>query len=439
MKKLFIAGLLLLSTVAAQAVDKIYSVYDFSGGLLDIYSAERMPDKFSPFMANVKLDEDMGITVKTGSIRDNTTPISSAPITSLYNYRKNDGTHYLIAQSSYSLFYSKGTGSYILIKNTFTTTDLMTYSTALDNLYGGNGTDNEWYWDGSTITDFTVTNSTSMVKARYHCWFKNHLFRAGVNGTLSTLYYSAIQDPADNEGGIFVSQDDGDKITGVFPSATGDYLIITKQFSTWGLYGSGTDDWTLKCINPSIGCLYGTTVDYLNGNVIWVSGRGVELFDGTQFTLLSQNIDNQIKNLKQLNVNSSIINQNGDWGTGSVSVNIDTTTNAGRVSMASYLDQSVSTTGAGGYPSLVAGYYYIRQSFQLERNSNLTKVVIYNQYPTPPLRAHAARSGRARCELGHVGLGLGVGLGEHGSGSRRVNEVRPGGAVVTCVHRTLAR
>jgi hypothetical protein len=178
-----------------------------------------------------------------------------------------------------------------------------------------------------------------MVKARYIAYYYNKMFYAGVDGAMSTVYWSKYLDPANIP--VFnyanINAQDGDVITGL--QVTSDNkLKIYKKRSIWEMYPSGIADdgetnFDFRMLSQSIGCIYGTTIDELDGRPIFVSARGVELYDGT-FNLISAPIDNYIKNLRQMHIGSSIITQDtaDDWGAGS-GTNIDTTTYSGSVAI----------------------------------------------------------------------------------------------------------
>ena len=356
--------LLTLFSISSYSADKIKFIYDYSGGLTDVASPDRIADKYTTDLVNVDLDEDSGFVTRKGLVKYNTTPTEGlASHDSGYVYKKSNGTHYFISQSSNSIFYSDGSGSLTALIGSLSNSVRSTYATALDVLYGGNGTNNEWSWNGTTLTSYDVSNSTNMVKGLYHCFYKNRMFRAGVTGFLSTLYWSELIDPANGGTGtnfVYVSQDDGGFITGLYPSPTGDYLIIFKNTSIWGLYGD-YPNWRLKCINSSVGCLYNSSVDYLNNDIVFVSHRGIEKFDGLNLTLISEPVDKQIKALPQLNVGIASWEQTSaaDWGAGT-GTNIDTTTYNGSVAIENsilHISSNSNSTEAAYFGSCENLYY----------------------------------------------------------------------------------
>lgn len=333
--------------MTACSADKTLDMYDFTGGLVDRISADRMALKFTPDCKNVCLDADAGISTREEYIDANSTALTgSQSVLSGYVYKQDDGDQYAIIQSSNSLFAGNSASGLTVISSTFTLNKRMTYESFLGNVYGGNGTDCEWKWDGVTFTSYTVLNSTNMVKAKYHALWQNRMFRAGVTSSPLTIYYSNINvtaagapdpDPADLGDGTnweYIPAN-GDIITAIKPSEDGSQLYIWTNESTWALIGNSKENWVLKCKSPDIGCISGETIDYLNGSMILVSKRGIEKFNGDTYTLLSGNIDKQIRGLSQLNgrIGGRLIQTtSADWGSGT-GTNIDTTTYSGSVTI----------------------------------------------------------------------------------------------------------
>jgi hypothetical protein len=371
MKRILLALVSLTLYTSSFAQSKI-DLYDFSKGLMDMVSADRIPDGYTPSCLNKFLDADMGIVTRTGYTKYNTTALTGEQsVSELYNYKKNDGTKYIIAYSSNSLFSSTGNGSFTNIKQGLSSTARPSFTTALDECYGGNGVDDEFSFNGTTFTVYTVANSTNIVKAKYHCWFGNRMNYAGVTGTLSTLYYSELGQPVNLGNGTnwdYISQDDGDVITGIFPSPDGSYMVIFKNYSTWGRFGTNPRTWSIKCISPTIGCLYGTTVDYLDGDMVFMSSRGVERFDGVTFTEISKPIENQIGALWQLNLGEQLWSQDTpeDWNAG-YGVNIDSLTYPGSIAISSPVVISSKLETYSQYDLQCESYYY---QFPFRSNAN---------------------------------------------------------------------
>lgn len=65
------------------------------------------------------------------------------------------------------------------------------------------------------------------------------------------------------------------------------HLVIFKRRSVWILYGTSVEDFTLRQLRTSIGCIDPRSVVVCDEGVYFASQQGFELFDGTRFTTLS--------------------------------------------------------------------------------------------------------------------------------------------------------
>lgn len=345
-----ILALLLLLPVTACAATGAIQVKDF-GGMQDVIAADKMNHKYATDCQNVILDEYRGSIVKRrGFTKYNTTALTGGQsIKKQFVYKQQDGDEYIIVHSSNSIFYSlNGSGSFSILTSTITT-DTYSFTTGRDYLIGSNGTDNPLAWNGTTLIHYTTNNSTGMVKGKYIVYWNNRLFIAGVSSYLSTLYYSEANNP--QHIGTFnyinINVADGDYITGLL--VWNNRLIVFKRFSAWEVQEVSAGVFVIRLLSQEIGCLYEESIAEVRGFPMWVSHRGVELYDGN-FNLVSEPIDNQIKALKQLNIGVEAWTQTtaADWGAGT-GTNIDTTTYDGSVGIVSEYHDECSTTTTNSY------------------------------------------------------------------------------------------
>ena len=381
MKKL-ILFLLLCFPVLSYAEFSSHQLDTF-GGFVDILEADILGEKYSPDCLNVLTDEFGVISKRRGYTPYLTSPLSELqPFRSMYAYGQQGGGSFLIYESSSSVYYSPGDGTSNAIIQARDTGYRHTYAILKDFLYGSNGSQDLWRSSCSAsgvYTEFTVANSTNMVKARYICSYYNKMFYAGVDGARSTVYWSKYLVPLNINAFNYVNinAQDGDIITGMFVTSD-NKMKVFKTYSTWELYPTGVDssgetNFDFRNLSMSIGCLYQQTIDELNGYVAFVSARGVEQYDGA-FNLISQPIDNFIKTLNQFKITQGtlIYDTAPDWGNGS-GVNIDTTTTSGSVIMPS--TWSYTST------NIVNSYIwtrYLRQSFLTSSQNDLLSIEISN-------------------------------------------------------------
>lgn len=295
---------ILLAAVNLFAQDdfpQTYKLWDFRGGLIDKWSSLKLPDNASPDCANVIIDDDNAIQKRTGYVKFNSVSLGSYYISNLYVYNKVNGSSYLIANTSSCIYAALTDGTFSLIKSGLNPNYDCRFVTANDLLYETNGSTNPVFkWSGNDTVDLP-----DLPKCKYIAWYKNKLFLANASGLQSNLYYSTTLNPEDfsgeGSGVLFVSNNDGDVITGLMPYQ--DILIIWKRYSTWALYGNSKNNFELECIDSRVGCLYDIAATQYKGNVIWISHRGIELFNGQNITKLSTPIDNTMNLLRQLKPN----------------------------------------------------------------------------------------------------------------------------------------
>ena len=331
LKRAFISFLFLFSLLNYISAEQ-FSLQDFSGGLVDRFTADRIADKYSPDMLNVYVDKDSGITKRRGYIKYLSTALTEQQkIRSIHTYPKNNGTDYFLFNSSWSIYYSLGGGDKTSLVSGKNSAYNYIFANALDYVYGSNGNDNMFMWDGATYTEYTAANSTNVPKGDIMIWHKNRLWIAGVTGQLSTLFYSQLIDPPNfgivaTDNMEYLSQNDGDYITGLWSME--DILLVFKRYSVWGLYGTAPSNWVIRCIDAHIGCLYQSSIASYKGYPTWLSREGIMQFDGVKLNNISGGIDNFVKGLNQLEIKKQILTDTNqeDFRAGTEFIAVDTFT-----------------------------------------------------------------------------------------------------------------
>lgn len=365
MRKLLILWLLFLPIFSYGEEGTIYSQTVF-GGLQTDKTKDDIGLTNTPDCQNVYLDEYIGaITKRTGSVKDNTTALGgNLWIRELYTYKRYDGTHYLLANSSTSIFSSSGDSNYSTLLGGQNATNTFDFTTAKDYVYGANGV-NIFKSSGTTTTILGVTNSTGVpTTAKYIKYANNRMFYAGMATSPSVVWWSEINDPDNVQtyNYINVNVSDGDSITGIFPYQG--KIIITKERSTWQLTEFAVGSFSISPISLNIGCLYQSTMQTWLNFPVWMSHRGIELYDG-QFNLISQPIDPSIKALSQIDksVNQVSVNSATEWSEGS-GTNIDTTTYSGSVAIKKTFISNTTDTYAHSSGSDFSSAYQTRARIQ---------------------------------------------------------------------------
>lgn len=369
MKKLLLGLLLFTSTVFGDSTPFI----EFKGGI-DVITPDKQSETFSTFdgIKNVRTDDLSQIIKCRGTVKDNTTALTgSLGGRSAYVYNQADGDSYKIVESSNSVFYSKGDTNYTAIITTISSSYVHDYTTINDNLYGTNGYDSVWYWDGSNLYE-----STNTPKGKYIEAWRQRNWVAGVSGNASRLYYSTALDPESYPALNFIdiATNDGDYITGLLVS--GNDMYVTKTRKTYKIVEYESGAFTYVQISNEIGCLYNSTMVNFQNYPTWLSDRGIEQYTN-KFNLLSYPIDNFVKDLRQLTADSSLVTLTTaeDWGEGS-GVNIDTTTTSGSVEIENYNHATGESESGSNIGTNTPGVYY-RQAFNVPYEIIVSTVEIY--------------------------------------------------------------
>lgn len=77
-------------------------------------------------------------------------------------------------------------------------------------------------------------------------------------------------------------------ITGLASAGNGSVLLIFKRDRTFGLFGSSEDNFEIRLISSTYGCIDSHGIVAYDGGVIFPSARGLILYDGVSFRDLTQ-------------------------------------------------------------------------------------------------------------------------------------------------------
>lgn len=172
-----------------------------------------------------------------------------------------------------------------------------------DRVFIANGADPLLSWDGQTVVEMTGTRQVEWPPGsgeyvtvkngpgagpRFVQQFADRLFAGGTPLFPDTLFYSRLLDPdtwTDPETGIDylldVSPGDNQQITGLV--RTREQLTIFKSHSTYYLIGYDPEEWVLRRVSDSVGCVAPGSIVEMDGRTIWLSARGVYMDDGVHF------------------------------------------------------------------------------------------------------------------------------------------------------------
>jgi len=151
-----------------------------------------------------------------------------------------------------------------------------TGSSATEKMYGVDGKNKAFQFDGTTFTQLTTGMTTDTpTHVGVH---KNHLFLSFGGGSIQ---HSGVGDPTSwtlntgaGELGI------GTEITNV-DSMRGNALVISGEDRVSILYGTSSVDWDLKSFTSELGVVANTT-KLIDAGLVWFNGRSVTYLSTTQ-------------------------------------------------------------------------------------------------------------------------------------------------------------
>lgn len=247
---------------------------------------------------NFYFDEDWSLSRRNGyAVYNLTACTGSQSIRGLWAFNATDGTKYLIAFSSNSMYSSKGDGTCSVISiaganwNLSSTADMQCVQTQ-GQLACGDGV------DAPFITD--VVSSSTLAGAPIGPLmgtFRNRLLISGVAGNLTQLYLSgelnikdwtvpAVQLTTSPAIISINGVNDGMKPNCLMGEFQNQYLI-GRDYDLFALSGYDNRDFTLRRVSNQVGCIEPKSVQEVNNQLLWISKRGVELYTGTQITPVS--------------------------------------------------------------------------------------------------------------------------------------------------------
>lgn len=147
----------------------------------------------------------------------------------------------------------------------------------------------------------TATASTNLVvpNPKFIATHANRVWALDGN----SLYFSTLDtsvdeecfndfDTSNNAGQINISFSKGDVGTGLY-SLNG-YLYIFSRNSIWELLGTSPNNFDLRNVSNEIGMIDKRTLVEYNSQLIFLSDKGIYIFDGANLTNISENVVNNL-------------------------------------------------------------------------------------------------------------------------------------------------
>lgn len=312
---LFFSGVL-------SAEEAEFSLSDFSGGLYSNQSGNRIPDNAVTAMENFYSDIPGECIERNGYEKRDTTILGGTKaVTGLWEFVDNTGQQWIISFSSQSYYRNTLGNTPTKFGQNTTVNTPPDCAVNLGKIWCVNGTDNLWWFDGSTTGTVTGAPIGTLIEP-----WRTRVVIANITSAQSTVRFSADGDGTTwTLGGLatdpFAIQiggaNDGFNVTCLWGSYL-DNLIAARKKDTWYVSGFDQADVELRNISKEIGCIQAGTMREFDGSLLFLSNRGMEEMRGITITNISEPIrditDSLIKNTG--NFRSTTLDSQSDFSPG---------------------------------------------------------------------------------------------------------------------------
>ena len=331
MKRFYLIAICLTASILYAEQKATVSFRDFTGGLNDTIPSIYLQPNESPNAQNVVFDEFPGQLQKRGGAKE----IGRIPATStgtfIMSLKRADGSEYLIARDSATLYSTKDGVNYTILKGDLNPS----FSLDCEIIYN-----DVWCVDGSTWVIKATTGNAILLDgspsgearppiAKYIEFENDIVWLANSTGSKSGVFFSRLTNDQgflirpdsttawlfDNE--IRVSPDDGDIIYGI-KRFRGD-IYAFKSKSIHGIFG-GDEKYETQRIIGNVGTRFNNAIIEDDAGLLNFMGNDAfYVFDGVNIRRTSDKIKNNFSTIFQPTVNQSqkLWTTETDWNNGS--------------------------------------------------------------------------------------------------------------------------
>lgn len=276
---------------------------DLSGGVVTNISANKIPDNSATWIQNFLTDFEPVAIERNGYVKRDTTVLGGAkPVYGLWEFVDNSGNDWIISYSSRT-FYKNTIGQTPTAFGPITTTDqIPDCAKNLGLIVCTNGTDSVWSFNGTS----TATISGAPLGKLIEPW-RTRFAIANISGALSTVRFSADGsattwtlggNPTDPFAIQVGGANDGEYVRCLVGSYL-DSMIIGRKYDLWALDGFDQDDVLLRNVSDKVGCIEPRTPQEVDGELVFLSARGLEAMNAREIRLISEPVRNVTDTLVQ--------------------------------------------------------------------------------------------------------------------------------------------
>lgn len=348
---------------------------DFSGGLRDDIAADLLLPNESPDCLNVissekgtSLEKRKGFSlykVLTDSITSGCDGFTT------YRDQSTGNDFFIVAHGTMVSKVSASVNTDFVVDRTSSTQTDFTFDDKY--VYGCNGYDANWYYDGTTFTRFASTEPKTFT----HAFYQERYFIACSTTYPNRVWQSYYNQPTNLHTIVDFDNPDlatdaynigaaGERIVKLYPYAGG--LLVFKQNSIHMIIGDGTPFQIVE-ITQNLGCQNPNSITE-NAGILYFFGNDNYwyAFDGSNFTKISEKIAGTMDYVRQTSVSQTAwtIDSIADFNLGTSSntyLNVDSTINpALEISSFTSIDGSSQTITARYNPFTDSTENYIKMS-----------------------------------------------------------------------------
>lgn len=359
-----------------------FAIQSLDHGMYSYQSANEIPDDSAAYIQNYYTDIDHMAVERNGTVkRDATVLGGTKPVYGLWEFVDVSGNDWIISYSSRTFYKNTIGQTPAAFGLTGTTDQIPDCAITLGKIWCVDGANPMWWFDGTS----TGSVSSSPVGTIIEPW-RTRLVITNISGSKSTLRFSGDGDGTSwtiggNATDPFSIQIGGTNDGQYVRCLVGSYLdsmVVGRKYDMWAIDGFDQSDITVRNISNIVGCIEPRTPKEVDGELVFLSARGLEAMDGRNIRLISDPVrdytDILVKNTS--NQRTNIQTSQTDFEAGASTTNtLSTTYSVGNIqpnimSATLFVDSTTVSFSSGALTNLTSTTT-LRLSYVPDANSFL--------------------------------------------------------------------